>query len=206
MDRGRVLWQERRRRLQRPIRTSGCSRWIIVTGVAVALLLVGCSSQPEIERAEVSGDGTSLVIMMASCNADYSLSVSESSDEVRVIVIERDRHSSLWCDAGAGLVGPVQLDEPLGDRVVFDGGRDIEIPVSYWPWNQTRYSDAEYLAAMQAAARCVEGLEPQATVAVATSDDGYAFLDVVAGEPDAEQSSIDATEACFERHVEPLRH
>ena len=148
----------------------------------------------------------SLVFMMASCNADYLWTVSESSEEVRVAIAEQSRHSSLWCDEGASLVGPVQLQRPLGDRVVIDGVRDVEIPVSYWPWNQTLYSDAEYLAAIQAAARCVEAFEPQATVAVVTSDLGYPFLKVEAGNADGEQSSIDASETCSEMHVEPLRH
>ena len=48
----------------------------------------------------------------------------------------------------------------------------------YYPWNQVKYSDAEYLAAVEATAQCVEEFDPDAVVTITTHPDGYPDLHV----------------------------
>jgi hypothetical protein len=186
---------------------SGISTWMLVASVAAAVLLVGCSSQPDIYRAEASGYGKSLQFEMAACHGDYAVTLSEGSEEVRVAITDQRRLTPFsGRDDCADHVGPLLLSQPLGDRRLVDGNHGVDIPVTYWPWNQTLYSDAEYLAALEAAALCVEALESEATVTVTTAEDGYPFLDVELPDLADGQSGFDPSVGCIEQHVDPLRH
>lgn len=103
-------------------------------------------------------------------------------------------------------MGPIHLDEPLGDRALIDGFNDADITVWYTPWNQSQYTEAEYLAAIEAAAACVEKAEPDATVTTATHPDGYPILSVEWPDLGDGQSRSEAGAfACIEQHIDPLR-
>ena len=170
------------------------------------ILLAGCSSHPSIYGAEASGDGRSLQLDVAACNGQHALVVSENPEEVRITITDQRRRSPFGGDDCADVVGPLQLDAPLGDRVLVDGSHNVEIPVRYSPWNQTEYSEADYRAAVEAAGRCVEEASPDAVVTITTHPDGYPDLTVEW--PDlgnGEQSTRDSFSDCNNEYVEPLR-
>ncbi len=179
-----------------------------VAATLLVVLAAGCSSQPDINAAEASGDGLTLHLEMASCNGDYTISVEENTDEVRVEITDHRRRSPLYGEDCASRAGPVVLAEPLGDRRLVDAVHGVEVPVWYLPWNQTAYTDVDYLAAVKDAAACVEMLDPQVTVAVSTDKDGNPYLAVSMPDLGDGESSTgpDADVTCIERHIEPLRH
>ena len=178
----------------------------IVAGVAGALLVSGCSSHPGIYLAEASGDGTILHFEMGACNGDYDAVVDETADQVTVSITDRRQRSPFSGDDCADSVGPVQLAQPLGDRLLINGSDRSEIPVWYIPWNQARYTEAEYLAAVEAAGRCVQESSPDAVVTIASHSDGYPDLSVEWPDlGDGERSSRDPFPDCNNEYVEPLR-
>lgn len=199
-----LSWEPRRGR-QRLTGMRRSSTRILIVAVAAAIVTAGCSSQPDIYRVVASGDGMSLQMQVASCNRDYDVVVNEDSDQVHVEVTDQRRRNPFagTDDCSDGV--EVLLDQPLGDRRLIDSIHGVELPVAYWPWNQTLYSEAEYRAALKAAGRCVMALESEATVATAMSDDGYPFLDVKLPELADGQSGSDPTGPCLREHVEPLR-
>lgn len=101
-------------------------------GIALLLGLVGvvvsaCSYQPEIYSAKARDDGTTVGLEMNNCHGDYSVSVVESADEVRVRVTDNRTPISLSGDDCSDVV-TIELAEPLGDRrLVNDANGD---PVS----------------------------------------------------------------------------
>ena len=175
--------------------------------LAVALLASSCSSHPDIHYAEASGDGTTLHFDMNACHGDYAVTVSEDTEQVRVsITDQRGRSPFSGGDDCADQVGPVRLEAPLGDRLLIDAFHNVEIPVVYTPWNQGKHSDADYLAAVEAAARCVEELDSEAVVSIVTHPDGYPDLRVVLPDlGDGESRSGNPEGACVEQHIDPLR-
>jgi len=180
---------------------------MLAMSVAVAVLLGGCASQPDIYRANASGDGLTLEFEMGSCNGDYRVVVDEGSERVIVGITDQMRRSPFWGSDCDGVAGPVQLEQPLGDRVLLENRvQGIVTPVTYWPWNQTRYSEVEYLAALDAAAQCVEAAESEATVTVMTNEDGWPILDVELPDLADGQSGHDPSVSCVEQHVDPLLH
>jgi hypothetical protein len=180
----------------------------IGTVVLVLVLLAGCSSlsHPDIYGARASGDGTTFELEMASCNGDYGVVVAESTEQVRVDITDQRRRSPFYGDDCSDAVGPIQLAEPLGDRRLMDGFHNVEIAVRYYPWNQVKYSDAEYLNAVEAAAQCVEELDPDAVVTITTHPDGYPDLHVDTPDLGDGERRIGepAFVTCNERHVVPL--
>ncbi len=190
---------------------------IAVFVALLAALGAGCSSQPDfysassqpdVYSAEASGDGLTLYLEMASCNGDFTISVEDGTEDVRVEVTDHRRRSPLSGEDCASRAGPVVLAEPLGDRRLVDAVHGVDVPVRYWPWNQTVYSDADYLAAVKDAAACVEELEPQARVEIVTNESGKPDLDVSMPDLGDGESSTgpDASVICAERHIEPLHH
>lgn len=175
--------------------------------LAAALLATSCSSQPDIYRAESSGDGVTLHFEMNSCHGDYAVSIGEDADEVRASIIDQHRRTPFaGGDDCADVVGPIQLEAPLGDRRLVDTAHDIEIPVVYTPWNQADYSEADYLAAVDAAARCVEELDPEAVVSIVTHPDGHPDLRVTLPDlGDGESRQGNSESLCVEQHIDPLR-
>lgn len=76
-----------------------------VAATLLVVLAAGCSSQPDINAAEASGDGLTLHLEMASCNGDYTISVEENTDEVRVEITDHRRRSPLYGEDCASRAG-----------------------------------------------------------------------------------------------------
>jgi hypothetical protein len=177
----------------------------VLFGVLV-VVLTGCASQPEIYGASASGDGTTLEFEMAACHGDYAVTISQSAEEVRVRITDQRRRTPLsGGDACADGVGPIELDEPLGGRRLIDDAHNVDIPVAYSPWNQTKYSESDYRTAVESAAHCIEELEPDAIVRIVTHPDGHPDLDATLPDLGDGESRQDMVPLCIERHVEPLR-
>lgn len=86
-----------------------------VLGVVVGLMVSACSYQPEIYYAHLEGDGTTVGIVLNNCHGDYSTSVTESDDEVRVLVSDNRSPIRFAEDECADGV-KIYLAESLGDR------------------------------------------------------------------------------------------
>lgn len=178
----------------------------LLAACVAAVLAAGCASQPEIYRAESSGDGVTLHFEMNACHGDYAVTIGQSTEEVRInITDERRRSPFSGGDDCADVVGPVVLEQPLGDRRLIDDAHDVDIPVVYTPWNQAKYSEADFLAAVEAAARCIEERDGEATVTIVTHPDGYPDLDVTLPDLGDGESRQDFTSTCIEEHIDPLR-
>lgn len=170
----------------------------------VAVGLAACSYQPEVYGAIVSGDGTSLDVELNNCGGDYSIEVNETSERVVVEITDNRTPLSLGGGDCADAI-QVDLDDPLGDRQLLSGGGE-EIDVTFYPWNQQKYSEAEYIEALEATTQCILDAEPDANVTMETHPDGYPDLRVEAKDQDsAPNAMVEAFVSCSDRHVEPLR-
>lgn len=172
--------------------------------VGVVLLVGACSYQPGVLDAISSGDGQTLSLSMNNCHGDYDVAVVETGDQVRITVTDMRSPIRLSGDDCSDAV-TVELAEPLGDRRLVDGGGTV-IAVTYEPWNQTKFSEAEYLAALEAARDCIIESEPDTVVTIGTHPNGYPELDIEA--PDLgngeQQIGVPASVTCIETHVAPL--
>lgn len=108
--------------------------WPIVVDVRrLALLLVlalsSCSDGVSVYSAEISVDGTVLVLAVAACLADETVEVNEGVEAVVVRVrVENEPEADYDCADAVHF----QLSEPLGDRSLIDAsdGDEIEVRVS----------------------------------------------------------------------------
>jgi len=184
------------------------TRHTLLLVVAAAMLITSCSSQPEIFRAQSSGHGTTLHFEMNACHGDYAVTISEDLEEVRVSITDQRRRTPFSGGDDCGdVVGPVVLEGPLADRRLIDTSHGVEVSVLFTPWNQSRYSAADYLAAVEATAQCVKNMEPEATVSIVTNQDGHPDLRVNLPElGDGESQQINPETVCVEQHIDPLRH
>jgi hypothetical protein len=144
---------------------------------------------------------------MSACHGNYAVTISEDTEQVSVSITDQRRRSPFsGGDDCADYVGPISLEAPLGSRRLVDTAHNVEIPVVYAPWNQGKFSEADYLAAVEAAARCVGELDSEAVVSIVTHPDGYPDLRVVLPElGDGESRLGNPESACVEQHIDPLR-
>ncbi|MCL1602026.1 MAG: hypothetical protein M3112_10925, partial [Actinomycetia bacterium] len=127
--------------------------------LSVVLVVSSCSSQTGILDAEASGDGKTLTLSMKACHGNYEVGVDEGRDRVTVNATDQRfpiRFSGDDCSDQL----TVELAEPLGERHLVDGSNGAFVHVTYEPWNQTRYSEAEYRAALESAAECILEEDP----------------------------------------------
>jgi hypothetical protein len=173
----------------------------------IGMLIASCSSQPEIYRAQASGDGITLHFEMNACHGDYAVTISEDVNEVRVSITDQRRRTPFsGGDDCSDAVGPIFLEQPLGDRRLVDSSHDVELPVLFTPWNQAKYSEVDYLAAVEAAAECVKSIDPEATVSIVAHPDGYPDLRVSPPDlGDGESRQTNPESVCVEQHIDPLR-
>jgi hypothetical protein len=102
-----------------------------VRGFALLLVLAlsSCSSGVNVYSAQISVDGTVLVLVVAACLADETVEVDEGVDEVVVRVrVENEPEVDYDCADAVYF----ELSEPLGDRPLIDAsdGDEIEVRVS----------------------------------------------------------------------------
>lgn len=182
--------------------------WKVPLGLlllSVVLVLSSCSIQTGIIEAGASGDGKTLVLSMKDCHGDYDVEVDEGLE--RVTVTATDQRSPIRLsgdDCSDQLI--VELVEPLGERHLVDGSNGAFVHVIYSPWNQTRYSEAEYRAALESAADCILQADPDSG-AMVIERDGVPYLayDMPDLPDGAIETSAHASVACEREYVEPLR-
>jgi hypothetical protein len=171
--------------------------------VLAAAMLTACSSEVRILEVVASGDGTRLGIGLDACGGTYAVTVGESTEQVMLTFTDQrspvriggDDCSDFWS---------VDLATPLGDRALVDGARGEELEVRYEPWNQQRYTEAEYRAALEATATCIAAADPEARVAIVDGPAGPS-LDVDLGDLPDGASRADPVLPCSSQHLDPLR-
>ena len=80
------------------------------------MLLVSCSTNPEISEAYLSADGKTIDLGVNSCNDDLSVQVIESETTVEVTVTAKNDTNDACSDAIK-----ITLEQPMGDRLLIDG-------------------------------------------------------------------------------------
>lgn len=145
--------------------------------VALGFAVASCSTAVDAVDVAASGDGETLHVAFASCNADLSVIVEESDDAIRVGAT-RARDPDRLLGGQDCLDGrTVRLEAPIGDRAVVDAHSGEALEVVYEPWNQTKYGVDEYRAALEAAAACYEAEDPDIATSIVESD-GIPSLEV----------------------------
>jgi hypothetical protein len=148
--------------------------------------------------------GPALDVGRNSCGGTYAVTVGESLEVVWLSITDQRspiRFGGTDCEDH----WTVELSEPLGDRRVIDGNHGSTLHVRYDPWNQLRYTEVEYRAALDAAVECILAADLTIDVMVAESPDGPR-LEVSLGDlPQGESRSSDPSETCIAEHVDPLR-
>lgn len=170
----------------------------------VALVLSACSHQVRIGEATASGDGTRLELGLMECQGDYEVTVIEEDDTITFTAV--DQHTPLTLSGADCMDGwIVDLTEPLGHRKLIDGSNGAIVDVRYEPWNQQRFSEAEFESAVEVAVSCILAEDPTVDVAVGTGPDGP-HLDLDLGDlPDGASFDGRFIGACIDEHIEPLR-
>ena len=176
---------------------------LALAGLLSTLLLTGCSSPVTVQGVTASGDGKVLTLSLSSCNADLTLDYSENEDSLMILVQQR---GSLFAQGGDDCndLDTIVLDEPLGDRPVIDEQTGQQLVPVYEPWNQQKYSLAEYRAALEATAECIRSRDSTASAEV-TDGDQWPSLEVEERDlGDGERSSVDLR-PCYTEFLDPLR-
>ncbi len=180
-------------------------------GIALLATMVACgNSQPvSIVQVTVSGDETRLEIVVDSCNASLDVDVAESDEAVAISVsrIDRDLFSGGDCQD----LRILQLGGVLAGRPVIDGATGTPISVlsspsadeSLWPYDTSRFSEAEYEAALDDMVSCLMERDPKVTAWV------FQSLDYKSYSWDKEPNAIgtvstEALEPCIQEHLAPL--
>ena len=173
--------------------------------LSVVLVVSSCSSQTGILDAGASGDGKTLTLSMKACHGDYEVEVDEGSEGVTVSATDQRSPIRFSGDDCSDQL-TVELAEPLGERHLVDGSNGAFVHVTYEPWNQTRYSGAEYRTALASAAECILEEDPGSGAKVVERD-GVPYLEYELPDlPDgATETTPHASVACVREYVEPLR-
>ena len=78
--------------------------------------------------AEGRPDSRDLTLYFGSCLLDYTVSVDETDEEVRVLILLEAARIDACPDIAA--IETVVLKEPLGDRTLIDVSRDAAVTVN----------------------------------------------------------------------------
>ena len=78
--------------------------------------------------AEGRPDSRDLTLYFGSCLLDYTVSVDETDDEVRVLILLDSARITACPDIAA--IENVVLEQPLGDRKLIDASRDAVVTVN----------------------------------------------------------------------------
>ncbi len=103
-----------------PLRRTRPVIWTLVLASST-VLLGGCSGRDTVEIVDGTADRSShqLMLGVASCNAELEVKVEEGDDDVRITIT---RPAPGKAENHCQDLATVELDEPLGDRAVIDGG------------------------------------------------------------------------------------
>jgi hypothetical protein len=195
----------RRRVDTRAIERASIRRWRIFQLLAIGLLPIACSSQVWIGEAVANGEGTRIDLGLNACGGTYEVEYGESEDEVAVLVTDARSPISFGGNDCQDRFN-IDLEAPLGDRVLTDVSRNVEIEVLYEPWNKAAYSEARYREALEAAQSCALDADPDVVSEIVETPDGPRLEMTLGDVPDGERRTVDPTYDCYQQHVEPLRH
>lgn len=82
----------------------------------LALVVAGCSANPEIREVYLRSDGVTVEFGIDTCNADLEAQVVESDTRVEVTISAENDTTD---DCADSIV--ITLDQPLGDRQLING-------------------------------------------------------------------------------------
>ena len=83
---------------------------------ALALVLAGCSTNPEITEVYLRSDGVTIEVGVNTCNADLNAVVVESDTTVKMTITAENDTTDDCADSIA-----ITLDQPMGDRQLING-------------------------------------------------------------------------------------
>ena len=83
---------------------------------ALALVLTGCSTNPEITEVYLRSDGVTIEVGVNTCNADLNAVVVESDTTVKMTITAENDTTDDCADSIA-----ITLDQPMGDRQLING-------------------------------------------------------------------------------------
>lgn len=188
------------------------ARWLPV--LAIGVFASACaSSDVSIMSAIVSQDDTRIQLDLAACNIEFVVDVTETQDEVIVSVSDAAAPlivlGRLDCDDSYIL----ELDSAFAGRKLVDGTSGSPVSVSRplpaallpWPYDRDKFTEAEYLKALEAMVACIEATDPEM--------DAWVFQDLDwityrwHKEPDERGNTVvgPALETCRREHLEPLQ-
>ena len=102
-----------------------------VACAAILLVVIACGREAvPLIQVLVSDDGRTLLVPVAACDDREQLTVDE--DEDRVVLTATIPRKGYGHFPECGIEKQVELDDPLGDRVVIDGSTQEELPVTTW--------------------------------------------------------------------------
>jgi len=102
---------------------------LAAAGLMVALNWTSLTTTPaSVLSAEGRPESRDLTLYFGSCLLDYTVSVDETDDEVRVLILLDAARINACPEIAA--IENVVLKEPLGDRTLIDVSRDAAVPVN----------------------------------------------------------------------------
>lgn len=175
-------------------------------GIALVLLLAlgACSRAVSIDDAVASGDGLDVTFSILACLGDHEIEHIEGPETVVVRVIDRSLRSPFGggdCLDG----GSIRLEQPLGERPLVDDRTGDVVEVRYEPWNQYRFTEAEYRAGVEAAVACVLEADPTVDARVVERTEGPYPEVNIPDLPDGGSFDGRFIGDCIDEHIEPLR-
>lgn len=110
------------------IRRSRPAIWAVALASST-VLLSGCSGRDTVEILDGTADPSShqLMLGVASCNAELEVKVEEGDDHVRITIT---RPLPGKAEDHCQDLATIELNEPLGDRTVIDGGTGQTVEIS----------------------------------------------------------------------------
>ena len=187
-------------------------RWPVVVAIAIVIVLVVgfLFTGVEIIDAQRSFDDYRIQVGLGTCNGWLWVGVTESSDRVEVTARDfRRLIPRLWgedCDDSH----IIELEEPLGDRHLIDRvtGHTVQVREALspdkvvWPYDLSRFTEADYTAALEATVSCIEATDPTVDAYVVQTLDWkrYAWKD-----DDGKPGRSPAIDQCEATHLAPLR-
>ena len=187
-------------------------RVMLLAGVAAVGVAACTTSDLVIEDATLSQDQMRLRLTVQSCNAELVADVTESADDIVVVVSDAGSPFLNTGDETCQDTIIVTLAAPFASRGLIDGGSGESVSVTRpppdtgppWPYDRSRFTEADFVAALEAMVACIEDADPQMDAWI---DQDLDWKVVRWAKPTDEPSNVEEVrvyEACLVEHVGPL--
>ena len=175
--------------------------------LAPVLLLASCATNVAVYSADVSLDDMRLRLTLQTCNpSSVSIYVTDVGHRVELAVAAHP--ARLLGGPDCQHLAIVALPEPLGGRDVFDRSARNVVPVSLsswdWPYDQDRFTMADYETALAAMVACLESRDPAIQAAIADGLD-WPTYEWHKERDERGNMSAPAVGGCRRDHLDPLR-